>query len=49
MEQWEKGSRKEVVCFFKQRNNDMFDDNNPIKGRGEMLLEGRSELLEPCL
>lgn len=37
MEQWEKGSRKEVVCFLSKRNNNMFDDNNPIKGRGEML------------
>lgn len=33
-----KGSRKEVfVCFLSKRNNDMFDDNNPIQGRGDML------------
>lgn len=44
-----KDEEKRCVCFLSKRNNDMFDDNNPIKDRGEMLYEGRSELLEPCL
>lgn len=49
---WSSGRKdreKRWFVFLSKRNNDMFDDNNPIKGRGEMLLEGRSELLEPCL
>lgn len=37
MEQWEERIKKRSVCFLSKRNNDMFDDNNPIQGRGEML------------